>query len=802
MMISRPTYGRAALFSGTVLSSLLFASAGLAQISSVTSQDRTVSPQASSLDEVIVTGTRRAERTVSDSSVPVDVVSNEDLSAVPSADLNDKLAQSVPSFNVQRLSGFDGGNFVRPATLRGLSPDQTLVLVNGKRRHRSAYVQIQQFGAQAVDLSEIPQIAIRQVEVLRDGASAQYGSDAIAGVINILLEDRPGAAITAQASQYFEGDGTNYQIAGRLGTSFGETGVVNLSLEHVDGERTNRWTDHNPTGQPDLRSTRGFANVTYDLGGAELYGFGNYGRQRGEFVFGWRDPTGTLFDPSFYQTNAPSLYPGYSLRDVYPDGFNPHFISETEDASIVGGARGQRGALSWDFSGRYGRNQIDYRVENSINASLGPLSPTEFDAGSWIQTEKSLNADFGYLWDVGLFTPVNVSFGAEWRNEEFELRAGELASYVVGPLSDKAPGSNSYPGPSPDQAGTWDRDSYAAYVDIDADITERLSLAVAGRYEDFSDFGDTWNFKVSGRYTATDWLNLRGGISTGFHAPSPGQQNLTQTTQNPDPLQPPPAPQVILTGGLIPSTNPVAQAFGGQQLRAEEATNYSLGLVLHPTSNFTLSVDLFRIEIDDRLGITSDIFLTPANKAALAAAGITQAASLDKIRFFINGYNTRTDGIDVVGSWRGEVGPGRLGVVLAYNHTESEITGGDPLVVNDSLRAEIEDRRPKDTGILTGTYDIGPVSLLARARYYGEWVDALPFLPASILQKVGEKVFVDLSASYALKAGTVITAGVENAFDEYPDTGGPLTGAGIPYPLLRPYEADGGRYYLRFSSKF
>ena len=784
------------------ISSLLGAVSALAL--PATGNAQTTSPDAAApIEDVIVTGTRRAERTVSDSSVPVDVITAEDLGSVVSSDLNDKLAQLVPSFNVQRIPGFDGANFVRPATLRGLSPDQTLVLIDGKRRHRSAYIQIQQFGAQAVDLSEIPQIAIRRVEVLRDGASAQYGSDAIAGVINILLEDRPGGALTAQTSQYFEGDGEAFQLAGRYGAAFGQGGRFTLSVEHNDADPTDRSTNpRSPSGQPSFRSTRGFVNAAYDLGGAELYAFGNYGEGHGRYVFSWRDPAGSLFAPSFYQLNAPFLYPDFRLTDIYPDGFSPEFTSDSQDASLVAGARGTAGDFSWDLSGRYGRNRIEYGVHNSVNATLGPLSPTDFDAGAWIQEEKSVNADFGYLWNAGLATPVNVSFGAEWRNESFELKAGELASYVVGPLSDLVPGSNSYPGPSPEQAGEWDRDSYAAYLDIDADLSDRLNVGLATRYEDFSDFGDTWNAKLSGRYGVTEWLNLRAAASTGFHAPSPGQQNLTNTTQGPDPLSPPPAPQVILTSGLIPSTNPVAVAVGGQPLQPEEAVNFSAGLVFQPSANFTVSIDAYRIDIDDRLGITSNQTLTPQQKADLLAAGVSQAGTLDQFRFFINGFDTRSEGIDVVASWRGEVGPGRLGLTGVYNHNRSKITGGDPRVVNDNLYAEIERRRPRNVATVSATYDVGRFNLLARARYYSAWTDALAFFPVSYHQRVGDEVFIDLAATAQVTEATTVTVGVENLFDEYPDTGGPLAAYGSPYPVLRPYDADGGRWYLKVAASF
>lgn len=754
-------------------------------------------------DTIIVTGTRRTDRTVAQSSVPIDVVNATELSSVTSSDLNDKLAALVPSFNVQRLAGFDGANFVRPATLRGLSPDQTLVLVNGKRRHRSAYIQIQQFGAQAVDLAEIPQIAIRQVEVLRDGASAQYGSDAIAGVINILLNDKPGISLNGQIGQYYEGDGESVQISGRVGTTIGSAGRMSLAVEHVDANATDRNPDPlNRSGQPDRRSTRAFATLNYDLGGAELYAFGNYGHQRGTFINGTRTTSGSTYNRSYYQDNPPFLYPTYSLTQIYPNGFAPHFISTTNDASLVGGLRGQAGDLSWDVSGRYGHDKIDYHVTNTINASLGPQSPTSFYSGSWIQEEEGVNGDFVYQLDAGLAKPVNVSFGAEWRREKFELRAGEYASYVVGPLSDLPPGANSYPGPSPEQAGSRARDSVAGYLDVDADITDRLNLTAAVRYEHFSDFGSTWNYKFSGRYELTDWLSLRGAVSSGFHAPSPGQQHLTNTTQGPDPLIQPPAPQVIINNGLIPPTNPVALAFGGQPLNPEKSTNYSLGMVARPASNLSISVDFYRIKVRDRLGLTPFIRLTPADKAQLVAAGIQEAATLDTFQYFINGYNTRTTGIDVVASWRHSLGSGQLGLLGVYNHNVSKLTGGDPRVVNDALRAEVEDRRPHDTAILTATYDIGRLGFMARGRYYGPWTDALQFLPPAYYQRVGAEAFLDVSASYRIKPGITVTVGAENLLDNYPDTGGPVSAFVGPYPLLRPYDADGGSYYLRLSASF
>jgi iron complex outermembrane receptor protein len=757
-------------------------------------------------ETIVVTGTRGSARTAADSDVPIDVLSANDLrSATPSSDLNDKMARLIPSFNVQRLPAYDGAAFVRPATLRGLSPDQTLVLINGKRRHRSAYISTPQQGSQAVDLGQIPQIALNRIEVLRDGASAQYGSDAIAGVINLILDESVGYSLDAQSGQYYAGDGTTYQVAGRAGVKLGDRGVASLSGEYSNSEATDRGSAVSKIGQPAVESWKIFGNAKYTLTeGLELYGFGNFNGTKSKNDFLFRDPTGAIFARSFYQDNPPFLYPNYHLADIYPTGFVPKFSAKSRDASLVAGARGKLAdTLSWDLSGRYGRNRIDYNIRNTINASLGPVSPTSFNAGAQIQTEYAINTDFTWLVDAGLFRPISVSFGGEWRRERYEIRAGDEAAYVIGPLNDLPSGSNGFPSPTPDQAGRWSRDSRAAYADVDIDLTERLNLSGALRFEDFDGFGSTWNYKLATRFKATSWLNLRGALSTGFHAPTVGQQNLTMTTQSPDPNVPPPAQQVIQTNGLIPSTNPIAAAAGGKPLVPERATNYSAGFVLTPVAGLTLSVDYYRIKIRDRLGLTSTLTLTSAQRAILVAQGVSQAAQLSTFRFFINGYDTRTDGVDIVGSYSTRLGIGRLLVTAAYNYNKSKITGGDPKIVNANLEQEVQDRLPHHTANLGAEYVIGQIGLAGRARYYGAFTDTLPFFAPSDNQRYGSEIFLDISASYAVTKEIKLTIGAENFLGNYPDrsTSG-LSFIGARYPTYRPYEADGGRYYARVAARF
>ena len=756
--------------------------------------------------DIIVTGTRRLERTAVKSSAPIDVVNAGDLrSSTPSPDLNDKLARLIPSFNVQRLPGYDGASFVRPATLRGLSPDQTLVLVNGKRRHRSAFISIPQNGAQAVDLAQVPQIALGRVEVLRDGASAQYGSDAIAGVINLILDESKGLAFDAQTGTYYSGDGATYQAAGRGGVELGDRGVASLSGEYSSLGETNRGTGSHKIGQPAIHSWKLFGNLKYAVtDGLEAYGFGNFNKTRSSSDFLYRAPTSSIYTQSFYQNNSPFLFPGYKLADIYPDGFAPRFSAHSVDASLVGGLRGSlTDKLTWDVSGRYGRNRIRYGISNTINATLGPDSPTAFDAGSQIQTEYAANADFTWLVDAGLFRLISVSFGGEWRRERYQIKVGDEAAYAIGPLDDLPPGSNGFPSPTPDQAGRWSRDSRAAYLDVDVDITERLNLGGALRFEDFDDFGSTWNYKFSGRYDILRWFSVRGAFSTGFHAPTIGQQNLTNTTQGPDPAIRPPAPQVIQTNGLIPSTNPIAMAAGGRQLVPEKATNYSAGIVLTPTKGLTVSVDYYRIKIRDRLGLTSTLTLTPAQRAALIAAGISQAAQLTNFRFFINGYDTRTQGVDVVAAYRTRFGPGTISLTGAYNYNQSTITDGDPRILNANLIQEVRYRLPRHTANVGADYQLGRLGLSARARYYSAFTDTLPFFAPEDNQRFGAEIFIDVSASYAVTDATKLTVGAENLLGNYPDRYiAGLSFIGARYPTYRPYEADGGRVYARLAVRY
>ena len=745
--------------------------------------------------EIIVTGTRRTERTAAQSTAPIDVVASRELAASPSTDLSDKLANSVPSFNVQRVPGADGAIFVRPAALRNLSPDQTQVLVNGHRRHRSAFIDTSNQGAEAVDLAQLPTAAIGRVEVLRDGASAQYGSDAIAGVINIILDDHPGTSFSAQTSQYYAGDGTGWQLSGRSGVRFLGSGSLAVAGEYLRSTETNRATDPNATiGQPDNKAY----HLAYDVklpiaAGANFYSFGTYGLANGRTKFFFRSGQArdSVFDRSFFQNGPNGLYPNYSLTSIYPAGFAARFHSKTADGEAVVGLKADVARkLTLDISGRYGRDRIAYQVSNSINASLGPLSPTRFDAGRLIASEVAANADATYLADVGLAKPLSIAFGAELRRERFRTIAGDPLSYVVGPLSDLRSGAYGFPGFTPASAGGASQTSKAVYLDTEADLTEKLTVGAAGRFERFSKFGSNFSYKIAGRYEPLDGVALRATYNTGFHAPSPGQQFFTKVSTEPDATKPAPFP--ITSVALVSPSDPLAIQFGGKPLTPEKSKNFSAGIVLQPYSGLTITADYYHIKISKRIGLTPEIQLG----ASLA---------FDKIQFLINGYDTVSNGFDVVASTYRSLLGGQASLTAAFNHNAVSVRHGDPLLVNKVLLRRVEDARPKNSAVVTGTFDRGRVHLLGRARYYGTFVDALPLdqtLFGFADQRVTSRTFIDVEASYDILSKTRLTVGAENLLGTYPDRNtGLFSFIGYKYPVVRPYEEDGGRWFVRLSQR-
>jgi iron complex outermembrane receptor protein len=757
--------------------------------------------QAVGLDAVIVTGTRRSERTVATSSAPIDVVTADVLGTVPSPDLLDKLMQTVPSFNAMSESGLDGDAFVRPASLRSLSSDETMVLINGKREHRSAYIDTTpQRGSQSVDLSQIPAIAIERMEVLRDGASAQYGSDAIAGVINIILNDKPGVAVDTHVGKNYKGDGFNDSVAARAGFALPGSGTLILSGEYAFTNYSSGSLSPARIGQPRTNNGRLWYNFAKPINDAiEIYSFGHVNTGSGTTDLSYRSPA-TYSAPSYYQVNPPFRYPTFSFLSIFPNGFVPSFRLTSTDAGTAVGLRGDlTSQLHWDLSGRYGRSHVRFNVDDTLNLALGPLTPTTFESGSQTQTETGVNLDFNYL----PVREVNVAFGTEFRTEQFQLNAGDPASYQIGPFADLQIGANGYPGASPADAGKWSRNSKAAYLDVDVDPTSTLNLSGAVRYENYSDFGGTTNYKFSGLYQAFDFLSVRGTISTGFRAPTPGQEHLTSTQQTQDPSSTV-VPQPIVTDALVPPTSPLAANFGGTRLRPEESRNYSAGLVLRPISRMTLTVDAYKIDINRRIALLPFTPITPAETAQLVAEGIPGAAKFVDYRFFVNGLNTRTQGVDVVGAFGRPLGSGDLNVTLAYNHNHTEILGLDQRMNTLDTYQFYEHHLPNDTAILTTAYDIGAFSVQGRARYYGPWIDVtLTGQIAGLNEQVAGITLFDLSTSYRVNDAVTVTVGALNLFNRFPqEEQGLLRRFGQLYPIFSAYNHDGGQYYVRLAAKF
>ncbi len=767
---------------------------------------------AATVDEVIVTGTREVGRTQFTTLAPVDVLSEKTIQASATAQLGENLAQQIPSFIVQRLPTSDGLQFVRPATLRNLSPDQTLVLVNGKRFHRSAFLGSR--GAQAADLAQIPSFAVKRIEVLRDGASAQYGSDAIAGVINVILNDAPGVRAFAQAGQYAEGDGETYRAGVRAGMELGQDGHLALTAEWSDAKATSRSRQRqdaidfqaaNPGltlpdpvqrwGNPDLETQSlalDGAVPLADLG--ELYGFATFTRTEGVNDINWRNPA---TNPGIYGRS--SAFPGFDLKTIYPAGFTPVEGVEGEDYQTVLGLRQDGGIISWDISASYGRNTSAFFLDNTINASLGPNSPTSFDLGDLVQEEFNLNADGVYRLDLGaLAEPVNVAFGAERRVETYAIKAGDPASYAVGPgaATGLAPGSNGFPGFSDIQAGEWEQESYAAYVDVEAQLTEQWSLGGALRYEDFSEFGDTVNGKLASRFALTDNLALRGSWSTGFRAPTPGQLNSTSTSQGLDTVT-----LQLFTSGRLSPTNPVAVFLGAEPLSPEESDTLAAGLTWRTDYGFSGSIDAYQIDVSDRFSSSASVTVTPAIRAQLVAAGVPGASAFTRVNWFTNDFDTRTRGVDVVGAYDRDLGPGRLNLTGAYNYNETEVTDG-AIATNATQKRQFEERTPQHNATASATYGVGAFEVTGRARYYGSWTDSTGNSTGDIFQTFGAVTFIDLAVSYSPTERISIRVGAENIFDTYPDEAVFQASRGLIYSRNSPYDTNGAMYYLRLDTTF
>jgi iron complex outermembrane recepter protein len=885
---------------------------------------------ADSGETIIVTGTRRTDRSIADSPVPVDVIGADAISTAGQTETNKILNTLVPSFNFPQPSIADGTDALRPATLRGLSPDQTLVLINGKRRHVSALLNINGTvgrGSAAVDLNTIPGLAIERIEVLRDGASSQYGSDAIAGVINIQLKKASsGGRVSASYGKYIttlddvanitglqsaagqpifdptDGrvlaanasgerkarDGENWTIGANIGLPIGAEGFVNVTAEYRDRNPTNRAgfdlrPNYNRPAPPafDTREL-GFNRLQFKYGDAktedfnffvnagvplgetwELFGFASFGKRDGLSAANWRQQSAAANRD--FATITPATTPNAAnFTPLTPDGFLPLIDTNLKDWSGTAGVRGEFGEWKAEASLGYGHNRFDYIVRDTLNTSFGTASQSVFDAGGLRYGQTTANIDFSREYDAGFATPLSVAFGLEYRNENFKIRPGELQSFATGPLFQPsvtttagncatlvgvfnattgvcsfpgraAPaGAQGFPGIPTSSATDESRHSYAAYVELDTDLFEGFTATVAGRYEHFSDFGDTVNGKLALRWEAFDGFALRGSISNGFRAPSLHQQFFTTTSTN-------------FIGGLpvdistLAVNSPVARALGSSDLKPEKSVNLSVGFTANPLPGLSLTVDYYNIAIDDRIVLTENLGAAGSGTAAVNAAvkavlDSNGFQSVGAARFFINGLDTTTQGVDAVLSYRMlDTAIGNWTLTAAYNYNKNKIDrrintlGPLATIPGIVLFGRVEGLRftegqPRDKIVLSADGKISLFGVTVRTTRYGRVISpgaANPIAnPTSLTDlgpddiRLGAKWITDLELRASPLEMLDLAIGANNLFDVYPDRspfgarpaaiGGvyPVNQYYLPYSGFSPFGFNGRYLYARATLKF
>ena len=790
---------------------LLSAAVALALAPAAFAQDKAPTPTA--LDTVIVTGTRVSDRTVAESQSPIDIITPEALAATGTTELATALARALPSLNFPRPAMADGTSGVRPAQLRGLSPDQVLILVNGKRRHLSGQLNVNGSmgrGSSAVDLNTIPVSAIARVEVLRDGASAQYGSDAIAGVVNIVLKGAgEGGSLALSLGQFSAGDGKQYQLSGDTGVGFADgRGSLHMAgqLSHQDvTNRAGPFNAYGLTGHPTPNSGNypSVGQKTFVVGDPEVdtravsanagFDFSDNLQGHATAIASNRDITSFAFYRSRNHNAATSL--------LYPNGFVPQINQYLKDRSLVAGLKGgTEGGFNWDVSYNYGYSRIDFHTRNTMNYALGANSPTSFYDGALEYTHNIANADFSQSLDWGLAYPVTLSFGGEYREEKWNQSPGAPDSYF-------GSAAQGFGGFTPINAVHADRHNYALYAGLEADFTDKFSAGIAGRYEDYSDFGDKTSGKLSARYAFTDKVALRATVSNGFRAPSLAQQSYQVITSNY-------ANGVFVESGTFPATSVVARALGSTPLQAESSNSYSLGLVLQPAERLYLTVDAFQIDIDDRIILSSTIATNAATNALLTSLGINNVTAF---RYFTNAVDTRTRGVDVVGSYNIPLATSALDLTASYSYNKTEVKRLapspavltslgliNPLVGRDEI-GRLEDAFPRDKAILGGTWTSAKWTLGLNATRYGTFT--VRQTNPALDQTYDPQWVVDVSASFKPSEQWTLTLGADNVLDSHPDRVKPTftsvnAWGQMPYSNYSPAGFNGAYVYARVGYKW
>jgi len=793
------------------------ASVGLPAQSAIAQDDELI-------EEVVTIGSRSSKpRSASDSPVPVDVIGGEEFNSLGStADITDNLKAMVPSYTATPATG-DGSAFVRPTSLRGLAPDQTLVLINGKRRHRSALVQFfapaAGNGAHGVDIGMIPSIALKRVEVLRDGASSQYGSDAIAGVLNFVMKDADeGGTVQVQTGQHFDGE-NSLKFAANAGFSIGDSGFINASLEYTDNDALSRGIQSEATyaaliedgvdpsvigtdapfgdtpllqtwGRPETSGTRFFMNSGFDISSsAQLYTRFSLAETDGRYRFFYRTP-----DHSSLTAHREDGYTGL------PAGYTPFLDGEQEDSSIIVGVMGEfDSGMLYDLSYNYGKSELDYFLNNTVNGVLDlvgtcpacEISQRGFDVGGYAQEEINLNADFS----LPVSDSVNLAFGFESRTETFTAIAGEPTSFEGG-------GSSGFRGVEPANAGDFERDNVAIYVDIEQDFSDAFLVQYAARYENFSDFGGTLNGKIAARLRVSDAFAFRGALSTGFHAPTPGQSNVSTIITTFDGTT---GDQV--EEGLFPVDHPNAIAAGATTMTEEQSVNVSAGFTADIGDAWTITFDAYQIEVSDRIYRTGNI--------TTVVPGSVEETS---VSYYTNALDVEHKGIDLILNGSFEMGSADLDLTFAYAYNTTDVTDQKSIVldngdvvqpVGDDLVEDIENNYPEHRFVLTANTHVGDrFNILARANYYGDHYDERGRIGVGDGEsaKISSAVFVDLEAGFQVNDNWRIVLGVVNVFDEFPDEiGAPNANRlsnGLQYPRRTVANYEGGSWYLRGSYSF
>ncbi len=837
------------------------------------------------LERIAVVGTRSLPRSAVSSPVPVDIIDGNELGSQGSGDVLTSLSRMVPSLNVNDQPINDATSLVRPANLRGMASDHTLLLLNGKRRHRSSVITFLggglSDGAQGPDISVIPAYGLKQVEVLRDGASAQYGSDAIAGVLNFVMKDNAeGGAMALKTGMYSEGDGELFQLQGNRGFALGTNGFLNATLEYRTQAGTSRSVQRDDAlalisaGNNNLASPTqvwGSLDVDHDVklavnAGWDInptskgYGFATYAYKDIHGGFYFRNPQNRegVFTQTDSDTGEKSLLvadldgvnqgiscpeipitsanvleqPNYLLiadnetalgqncfafNEWFPGGFTPQFGGKVTDASMfIGVKRELDTGWSMDTSIGMGYSDIQYTLLNTVNPSLGPDSPLLFSPGGVSQLEQSLNIDLSRLIQTSLEEPVSIAVGAEWRQETYEQHAGDEASYIAGPYAFNPAlgtsqgfsiGSNGFPGYQPQSEGRWSRSNWAVYSDLEFFIEDVLQVGVAVRVENYSDFGATFDGKLTMRYALNANLAFRGSVNTGFKAPTVGQSNVINVTT------------AYGVNGLedqatLPPTDQISIQLGATPLEPEESINFSLGAVLQLAEKSFVTVDYFNIRLHDRISTTSAIPLSVTDIENLVRIGRADAAKYKAVKYFTNDFDTLTQGVDIVGQHTTALFGYPLNFLLTYNWTDTQVervslypvSTDSGVIYRSNLTPQrirmLEDNLPAHRGNFTAMYDIGKYSVVLRGNYFGGFYE--DHLDASSGMDIESSAVatVDIDFAYRLTEQLKLSVGAQNLLNEYPEVN-PYSGqVGALYPPTSPSGINGAFYYAGVEIRF